>query len=89
MKKYFEKQLEKPRVITEDVFEAIQISPKYANLKIGDQICLYMNETEDDFEGEKTFTVELNPIKVEEIDTLENDYEFVRMSEDIPVLRKK
>lgn len=90
MKKYFEKQLEEtPKLITEENVEAIQVSPKYTHFKVGDQICLYIEETEKDDDGVKTTLSIITPIKVGDIDTLKNDYTFVRMEANIPILRKK
>ena len=93
VEKYFEKQLKSAKEITEEDLLKLKGKSLYSNYKAGDTFLVFFcQETiENKLSDEEEFVnLSLKTITKRELDKLDNEYKFIKMtSELIPIFERK
>lgn len=92
MRKYFLKQLEKSKLITKENLSQLKGKPIYNDYRIGDKVLYFLNQefmkarNPDEIDG---IILKLELIVEGDLDLLKEDFKFIRVNNDIPVLERR
>jgi hypothetical protein len=104
MKKYFEEQLKTSSLITDDSLKELKGKSIYSDYQVGDRIVAFLSQESEGFVeapndivspiGDNSkyvprISFNMCIVVEREIDKLDEEYCFIRMSSKIPVLEKK
>jgi len=95
MRKYFEEQLKDPKKVTEEKLKELKGRTSYSEYEVGDIVLVFLDQEigEKPKEGsiytEPSITFKLELVAEKDLDKLDVDYTFVRMSQVFPVLERK
>lgn len=92
MKEYFEEQLKTIKPVTKDILKKLKGKSFYSDYQEGDRIVSFLNQTYGDIEPPYTVpSIKLGVTMVaeREISKLEQDFNFIRMATNFPVLESK
>ena len=91
MKEHFKTQLAEAKTITQDDIASLKGRSIYGPYEPGDKILIFMNESKELSPYsiyDSTITLKMVTCVERDLDRLEKDFKFVRMSKSIPVLEK-
>lgn len=92
MKEYFEEQLKTAKIISNDILKQLKGKSFYSDYQVGDRIVAFMEQTYGDIElpyTEPSLNFFIKMVAEREINKIEKDFNFIRMSENFPVLERK
>jgi hypothetical protein len=92
MKEHFKEQLKTCNPISEEILPELKGKSIYSDYEIDDKVvsflCQELGENEPPYTV-PSITLILQTITERELDKLENDYKFIRMSKIFPVLQRR
>lgn len=92
MKKYFKKQLKNCKLISKELLLKLEGKSLYSNYKIDDKIVYFLFQELGEIKQpytEPSISLSVKSIVERELDKLKNNYKFIRMGKDFPVLEMK
>ncbi len=92
MKEYFKEQLKICKPISEEDLPKLKGRSLYSEYEVGDKVLAFMERSFGDIEPPDTtpnINLRMETIVKRELDKLEEDFKFIRMTKTMPVLERK
>ena len=92
MKEHFEQQLKNCKPISKEVLPELKGKSLYSDYEVNDKVVSFLYQELGEIEPpftEPSITLILKNIVERELGKLKNDYKFIRMSKNIPVLERR
>lgn len=92
MRKYFLKQLEKSKPLTEEKISQLKGKTIYSDYRVGDKMLYFFNQefmgarNPDEIDG---IILKIELIVEGDLDLLKEDFKFIKVNNDIPVLERR
>jgi len=92
MKEYFKEQLKNCKSISEELLPKLKGKSLYSDYEVNDKVVSFLNQELGEIEPpytEPTIRLSIISIVERELGKLKNDYKFIRMSKNFPVLERR